>query len=106
MAAYVIDGVTEIGVLGAVLAVALPVLVFELTLFALYGYMLRELEVLRIAMAAATVLLLATALALAALGVSIGPCLIIVTLSPAVIVVGYETIGHRQAAAALERALQ
>lgn len=106
LAAYVIEGATEIGVLGAVLAVALPVLVFELTLFALYGYMMREFEVLHIALIVATVLLLAAALALAALGVSIGPCLIIVTLSPAVIVVGYETIGHRQAAAALERTLQ
>jgi low temperature requirement protein LtrA len=106
LAAYVIEGVTEIGVPGAVLAVALPVLVFELTLFALYGYMMREIEVLHIALIVATVLLLAVALALAALGVSIGLCLIIVTLSPAIVVVGYETIGHRQAAAALERALQ
>jgi low temperature requirement protein LtrA len=106
LAAYVIEGVTEIGVPGAVLAVALPVLVFELTLFALYGYMMREFEVLHIALIVATVLLLAVALALAALGVSIGLCLIIVTLSPAIVVVGYETIGHRQAAAALERALQ
>jgi hypothetical protein len=62
--------------------------------------------VLHIALIVATVLLLAIALALAALGVSIGPCLIIVTLSPAVVVVGYEAIGHRQAVAALERALQ
>ena len=35
------------------------------------------------------------AVALAAMGASLGVCLIIVTLSPAVVVVGYETIGKR-----------
>jgi hypothetical protein len=104
VAAYVIEGVPEMGVLGAVLAVALPVLDFELTQFALYGYMMREFEVLHIALIVATMLLLATALALAALGVSVGPCLTIVTLSPAV-VVGYETNRPPTSSCRVRRAL-
>ena len=46
------------------------------------------------------------AVALAAAGASLGVCLVIVTLSPAVVVVGFETVGHRHQAASLERALE
>ncbi|WP_345762568.1 hypothetical protein [Diaminobutyricibacter sp. McL0608] len=37
---------------------------------------------------------------------SIGTCLILVTLSPAVVIVGFETIAHRHEAVALARALR
>jgi hypothetical protein len=43
------------------------------------------------------------ALAVTAAGASIGIGLIIVMLAPAVIVVGYETIGHRHEARVMER---
>ena len=41
--------------------------------------------------------------ALAAAGVSMPVCLIVLTFAPAVTVVGYETIGHRHMAEAIER---
>ena len=43
------------------------------------------------------------AVALAAAGVSMAICLIVLTCAPAVTVVGYETVGHRHVADALER---
>ena len=106
VAAYVIEGTTRIGTLGAVVAVAVPVLIFSIALFALYTYLVQEFDVFHIALFAGNLLLLALAIVLAASGTSISVCLIIVTLSPAVVVIGYETIGHRHAAAALERALR
>ena len=53
-----------------------------------------------------TVLVLGLAMGLAALGASLGVCLILVTLAPVVFVVGFEAIGHQHAAEALERALR
>ena len=105
VAAYVIEGVAHIGTLGAILAVAVPVLIFSIALFALYSYLVREFDRFHILLFAGTVLMLVGAIALAAGGASLGVCLMIVTLAPAVIVVGYETIGHRHQVAALARAL-
>jgi low temperature requirement protein LtrA len=106
IAAYVVEGEAVIGVLGAVLSIAVPVLIFVLGLFAMYTWLLREFDRFHIALMLGTVLVLVLAVAAAAAGVSLGVCLVIVTLAPAVSVVGYETIGHRHAAAALERALR
>jgi hypothetical protein len=41
----------------------------------------------------------------AGLGAPLGVCIILITLSPLVIVVGYEWIGHRHLAVALARVL-
>jgi hypothetical protein len=39
---------------------------------------------------------------LAGLGVSVAVCLVVMVLAPATTVVGYETLGHRHLAKALE----
>jgi hypothetical protein len=40
---------------------------------------------------------------LAALGVGVAICLVVLVLAPLVTVVGYETVGHRHLAEALEQ---
>ena len=105
IAAYVVEGKAVIGVFGAVLSIAVPVLIFVLGLFAMYTWLLREFDRFHIALMLGTVLVLVLAVVAAAAGASLGLCLIILTLAPAVSVVGYETVGHRHAAAALDRAL-
>lgn len=105
VAAYVVEGVAHIGVFGAVLSVAVPVLVFCTALFVLYSLLLRQVDPFHIALFAGTVLVLVLAVVLAGSGVSLGVCLLVVTAAPAVIVVGYEIIGHRHVAAVLARAL-
>ena len=102
---YAIEGTTKIGTLGATLAVAIPVLVFSTVLFLLYTYLVHQGDPFHGLLAAGTVLLLAAAVVVAAAGGSIGTCLILITLSPTVVVVGFETVGHRHAAVALARAL-
>ncbi|WP_213813857.1 low temperature requirement protein A [Glaciihabitans sp. dw_435] len=105
IAAYVIEGDAEIGVLGAIVAVAVPVLIFSIALFALYAYLVRELDPFHIVLFAATVVFLVVAIVLAALGAPIGLSLMIITLSPAIVVVGYEVLGARHEPAVLQRVL-
>ena len=106
VAAYVIEGDAKIGVLGAVVAVAVPVLIFVISLFVLYTWLLHGFDPFHVGLVLGTIAVLVIAIVAASAGASISACLILVTLAPAVVVVGYETVGHRHAAAALERALR
>jgi low temperature requirement protein LtrA len=103
VAAYVIEGESTLGHVGAVLAVAIPVLVFCLGLFALYSFLMGTVDPFHFGLMAGCVAVVLLAVAVTAAGASIGIGLIIVMLAPAVIVVGYETIGHRHEARMMER---
>ncbi len=103
VAAYVLEGEGHIGPVAAVLTVVVPVLVFGLSLFAIYTYLMQEFDPFHILLYAGMVGVLLLAVALAGWGVSIGWCLIVAMLGPVVVVVGYETIGHRHQEAALAR---
>jgi low temperature requirement protein LtrA len=103
VAAYVIEGHSELGNVGAVLAVAIPVFLFGAALFALYAFLVGEFDPFHIGLMVGLTAVLVVAVALAAAGASIGLCLLVVTLAPAVVVVGYETIGHRHEARFMAR---
>ena len=103
VAAYVIEGESTLGHVGAVLAVAIPVLVFCVGLFALYSFLMGTVDPFHFGLMAGCVAVVLLAVAVTAAGASIGIGLIIVMLAPAVIVVGYETIGHRHEARMMER---
>ncbi|WEO78766.1 low temperature requirement protein A [Cryobacterium sp. SO2] len=105
VSAYVIEGRSSIGVVGAILAVAVPALLFSITMFTLYTFLLRTFDPFHIALLAGTVLLLVAAILLATAGASLGVCLLVVTFSPAVVVVGFEVVGRRHQADALDRIL-
>lgn len=105
VAAYVVEGEATIGVVGAVLATAIPVGVASLAYFVLYSYLLRGFDPFHLVLFAATIAVLVLAVAVAAQGLSLGWSLIIVMLAPVVTIVGFESIGHRHMAAALERIL-
>ena len=105
VAGYVVEGAAQIGTLGAVLSIAIPVLLFGATLFGLYTYLVHEGDAFHIALVVGMVLMLVAAVVVAALGGSLGVCLVLVTASPIVVVVGYETVGHRHEEAVLTRAL-
>lgn len=103
--AYLVEHETKISTLGAILTVAVPVAIFSVALIALYSYLVGEFDVFHVALVAGVLALLALASVLAANGASLGLCLIIVTLAPAVVVVGYETVGHRNQSALVTRVL-
>lgn len=94
-AAYVAEGEATIGVVGAVLTVAVPVLVSTVAYFAIYAYLVHAVDPFHAVLMAGTVAVLAAAVLLAFAGAGLGVCLMVTMLAPMVVVVGYETIGHR-----------
>ncbi len=105
VAASMIQHGAQVGAVETVLTIAVPVLVFSIVLFLVYTYMLRDADPFHLGLFLGTVAVLAAALAAAAGGAPIGVSLILVTISPFVIVLGHEFVGHRRTAAALSRAL-
>ena len=101
LAAYFIGHKAHLTAVAAVVAVAVPVLIFLMLLQALYYYLVRRFGSLD-----AWLLMTSTGVAMlsvvaAWLDTGLGACLVILMLAPAVTVVGYELRGHRHQAAAL-----
>lgn len=103
VAAYAAEGVAVIGTLGVVLTVAIPVVLFGVVYFALYSILFRAVDAFHLGLAAGMLAVLAVGVLAAVAGVPLGWCLLIVTLSPWVIVLGYETTGYRHVSADVAR---
>lgn len=95
VAAYAVEGVAVIGTVGVVLSVAIPVLIFCVVYFVLYSVLFRAVDAFHLGLASGMVAFLVLAVVLAVAGVPLGWCLLVVMASPAVVVVGYETVGYR-----------
>ena len=103
VAAYAVEGEAAIGTVGVVLAVAVPVGIFCISYFTLWSVLFRAVDALHLMLAAGMLVFLAIAVALAAGGVPLGICLLVVMASPAVVAVGYETGGYKHVEADLQR---
>jgi low temperature requirement protein LtrA len=103
VAAYKLEGVAKIGATATVLSAAIPVAIFVLVVFALYSALVRTGDPFHLWLLAGTAVLLVASVALAATGVAVPICLIVLALAPVVTIVGYETLGHRHMAEALQR---
>ncbi|OBF31321.1 hypothetical protein A5724_22355 [Mycobacterium sp. ACS1612] len=104
-AAYYIEHQSELGSVGTVLSVAVPVGIYILSVYALYARLARIVDPFHVLLLVLTAAVLGVAVWLAAAGISMANCLLVVTLAPMVTVVGYETLGHRHAADAIARNL-
>ena len=85
------------------LSVAIPVAIYILALYVLYSVVMRTADPFHLTLLGATAAVLAAAVLLAAVGVDMAVCLVVLMLAPAVTVVGYELVGHRHIAEAIER---
>ena len=103
VAAYYLEHHTEIGAVGTVLSVAVPLAVFTLMLYVLWTALVREVDPFHLGLLVGTVAVLVLAVLLAQAGVSMAWCLVVLALAPVVTVVGYETVGHRHQEAVLSR---
>ena len=65
--------------------------------------MVRTVDAFHVLLLVLTAVVLGVAVWLAAAGISMANCLLVVTLAPVVTVVGYELLGHRHAAEALAK---
>jgi low temperature requirement protein LtrA len=103
VAALYLEHETEIGAVATVLSVVIPLALYVGALYAVYSLVMREADPFHIALLAGTGAILVTSVMLAAGGVSMAVCLVVLVLAPVVTVVGFELVGHRHLAAALER---
>jgi low temperature requirement protein LtrA len=103
VAAYSLENAAKIDATGTVLSVAIPVAVYVAMLYALYSVLMRAGNPFHLGLLAVTAAMLILSVVLAAVGVNMPLCLIALALASAVSVVGYETLGHRYIADALER---
>ena len=104
VAALSLEEEGHISALGAVLSVALPVGLFVVSVLGLYSVLLGAVDPFHVWIVLGNLLVLAVAVLLAAAGVGMPVCLLVVAASLLVPVVGYETVGHRHMHEATERA--
>lgn len=93
----------EIGATATVLVVAVPFAIFVGVFYLLYSALVRTRDPFHLALLTATAMVVGVSVGLSAVGVSTAVCLVVLTLAPAVTVVGYETLGYRHMAEALDR---
>jgi low temperature requirement protein LtrA len=103
VAAYELEGKTTISDTATVLCTVIPVAIYVVAFYALYASFTHHTDPFHIGLLAGTAAVLVLAVVLAAVGVSIATCLVVVMFAPIVTVVGYETLGHRHVQDALER---
>ena len=101
VAAYYIEGHSTIGSVTTVLSVAIPVGIYIVSVYLLYLLLVGGRDSLHALMIALTAVVLTAAVALAAAGISMPVCLLVIMGAPVVTVVGFEVYGHRHAAEAL-----
>jgi low temperature requirement protein LtrA len=104
-AAYYIEHHSKLGSVETVLSVAVPVGGYIMSVYILYAWLVRTVDPFHLLLLALTAVVLGVAVWLAAAGISMANCLLVVTVAPMVTVVGYETLGHRHAADHLARSL-
>lgn len=101
VAAYVVEHEAHIGLVSAVLTTAVPVLGFITGLFTVYSLLLARFDPFHSLLFLGAVAALVLAVVVTGAGVSLGVSLLIVAAAPLVVIIGYETTGHRHQAAAL-----
>jgi low temperature requirement protein LtrA len=103
VASLYIEHEAHIGPVAVVATTAVPLAVYVLCVYGLYSLLTREIDPFHLWLLAGTALCIVTALVLAAADAPIAASLLVLTLAPAVTVVGYEFVGHRHRAEMLAR---
>ena len=104
VAALFIEDEAHLSTLTVVATTAVPLVVYVISLYSLYSLLTRQIDPFHIWLIAGTGAVIAVALVMAAADVPIAACLLVLTLAPAVTVVGYELLGHRHVADVISRA--
>ncbi|MGW9630889.1 low temperature requirement protein A [Agromyces sp. NPDC055520] len=105
VAAFVIEGTAEIGDVAALLTVVVPVALFLIALFTIYALLLHDFDRFHILLFVLSLAALVGAVLAVVAGASMGVGIVLAACAPLVVIVGFETVGHRHQAAALARAL-
>mgnify|MGYP003508964222 CR=1 FL=1 len=103
VAAYVIEGEAHVGFNEAVRAVAIPVAIFLVAYFVIYSIMVRGVDVFHMVLFVIAMGFLVVAVVLTRTGTPFALDILLVSAAPWVVVVGFETVGHKHAEGHLER---
>ena len=103
VAAYYLEHKTTISQTGTVLSTAIPVTVYILALYGVYLAFTRHADLFHLSLLAGSAAVLTLSVVLAALGVGVAVCLVVLIFAPLVTVLGYETLGYRHVQEALAR---
>ena len=95
VAALAIEGESVLSDFQVILTIAIPLLVLWIALFVLYSVVVRTFDPFHVPIFAASVLALVAGCAAVALGASVTVGVTIMVLSPAVIIVAFETVAYR-----------
>lgn len=106
VAAYFIENKAHIGPLATLLTVAIPVSIFLALIYVSYTYLVRRFDPFHLWLLSGTAIVIVLSIIAAISGIDMALCLIILTLAPAVTILGYEIKGYRHQAAALVRIQQ
>ena len=98
VAAYLVEHKTKLGVFDTLLTTAIPLAIYILGIYLLYAYLSGTVDPFHLLLLGVSGAVLAVSVAMAAAGVDIEWCLLVLSLVPWVSVVGYETVGHRHSA--------
>jgi low temperature requirement protein LtrA len=98
VAAYYLEDKTVFGATGTILSTAIPFAIYIFTLYGIYATFTRHGDPFHLTLLAGTSAVLVLSVVLAALGVGVAVCLVVLMFAPVVTVVGYETVGHRHVA--------
>jgi low temperature requirement protein LtrA len=101
-AAYFVEGESVLSAKATLATVVIPVGVYFIGIFSLYTYLARTLDRFHLVILAATTVNLAAPLVLAAGGVSLAWCLVVLAFAPWLTVIGYEWRGHAHNARVLQ----
>ncbi|MCR1781168.1 low temperature requirement protein A [Nocardioides carbamazepini] len=100
--AYYLEHHSKLGLVATVLTVAIPVALFTLLLFAGYGVLTRTFDTFHLVLLVVSAVAIAASVLMATADVDLVWCLLVLSLTPWVTVVGYETVGYRHNLKVLE----
>ncbi|HEY0889503.1 MAG TPA: low temperature requirement protein A [Nocardioides sp.] len=101
VAAYYLEHHSELSLVATMLTIAVPTGVYLLVFYALYAAFSRSVDPLHFLLVTLSVAVLALSVVLAALGLGVVWCVLVLAATPWVTVLGYEAIGYRHNAEVL-----
>ena len=100
-AAYFIEHHSALDETATVLAVAVPLTLYVLFILGIYLGLTRSFDPFHLLLVVGSLLCVVASVGLAAAGAALGWALAVLALTPWVVVVGFETVGHRRGAEAV-----
>lgn len=102
VAAYYLEDKAQLSLTGTVLTVVVPVALFVAVFYVGYAILTRSFDLFHLILIGISAVVLVVPIVMASAGIDLTWCLVVLSLTPWVTVVGYETVGYRHNVKVLE----